>query len=98
MDERTCKENTKMLIEVVERCKSNTHRIDNIEKTQNILHEMNGNIKVLAEQTKTQGDEIKSIKKDVTDIKSKPGKRWDIVITTIITVIVTVMVTYLISK
>ncbi len=73
--------------------KSAHHRIDAVKEDQKILHEMNTNIKLLAQQGTTQACEIKDIKCDVKELKEKPGKRWDLIITVIITTIASSAVT-----
>jgi polyhydroxyalkanoate synthesis regulator protein len=62
------------------------HRIGEVEveikeiKSDNkILHEMNTNIRVLAEQYKTQGTEICSIKSDIKELKDKPSPQETLV-------------------
>jgi polyhydroxyalkanoate synthesis regulator protein len=62
------------------------HRIGEVEveikeiKSDNkILHEMNTNIRVLAEQYKAQGSEICSIKSDIKELKDKPSPQETLV-------------------
>ncbi len=62
-------------------------RVDMLQKNQEILAEMNGNIKVLAEQNKTQNKKIDKIEVDISCLKEIPGQRWEKLITTIITVV-----------
>lgn len=70
-------EQLKELTQTTERSKSNTHRIDKLEEQQTLLHEMNKNIAVIAEQTKDTKEDLKGVKKDVEEIKSKPHKLVD---------------------
>lgn len=72
-------EQLKMLVEVNERSKSNTHRIDEMEKEYRLLYEMNTNIQLIAQQnatTKEDMDEMKRdisiVKNEVADVKSAP--------------------------
>jgi hypothetical protein len=53
------------------------HRIDEVYENQKILMEMNGNIKILAEQNKNQNQKIDKIEKDVSSLKDKPAKKWE---------------------
>ena len=73
-------------------------RIDRIESDNKILHEMNTNIAVLAEQYKVQGGKIECIEIDIRDLKDKPSKRWDLLITVAITAIVTGAISFLIGR
>lgn len=70
-------EQIKELTETTSRSKSNTHRIDKLEEQQALLHEMNKNIAVIAEQTKDTKEDVTGLKKDVEEIKSKPNKLID---------------------
>ena len=65
---------------VEESTKSAHHRIDKVEEDQKILLEMNTNIKLLAEQSKGNTEDIKSMQSDVKEMKEKPSKRWDSVV------------------
>ncbi len=68
--------------------KSMHKRVDSLQKSQEILVEMNGNIKVLAEQNKTQNQKIDKIENDISSLKEIPGQRWEKIINTIITVLI----------
>ena len=86
------------LTEVEERTKSNTHRIDEIEKRQDKLDDLVGTVKVLAEQEKRVEGDVKEIKDDVKSIKDKPAKRWESVVTQIITILVAAIVGFILAK
>ncbi len=87
MDNKACLEHEKELASLKSSYKSLHKRVDDIQKNQQILVEMNGNIKVLAEQNKNQNKKIDKIEEDINCLKEIPGQRWDKLITTIITVI-----------
>lgn len=70
-------EQIKEMAETTARSKSNTHRIDKLEEQQTLLHEMNKNIAVIAEQTKDTKEDVTGLKKDVEEIKSKPNRLID---------------------
>lgn len=70
-------EQIRELAETSSRSKSNTHRIDKLEEQTRLMHEMNKNIAVIAEQTKDTKDDVKSLKTDVEEIKSKPNRLVD---------------------
>lgn len=65
------------LTETEERSKSNTHRIDKLEKQQGEFVELVSSVKVLAEREQNVENDVKEIKSDVKSLTSKPGKRWD---------------------
>ena len=67
----------KRLTDVEARCRSNTHRIDDLEKRQDNLDELVSTVKVLAVREENVESDVKEIKSDVKDLASKPAKRWD---------------------
>lgn len=68
------------LAEVDSRCKSNTHRIDSLEKTTDSIHELAQSVAVMAEGQKHITKDVAEIKTDVQELKSVPKKRWEQVI------------------
>ena len=72
-------------------------KIDAIENKQDIMHEMNTNIKLIAQNQDNQGKEIVTIKTDLKDLKEKPAKRWDLVGTVAITAVASGLVGYVLS-
>lgn len=72
------------LAEVDARSKSNTHRLDAVEKNFDALHELATSVKVMAGELKRQGGAVEEIKTDVTalgskvdGIEKKPGRQWE---------------------
>ncbi|WP_410496502.1 hypothetical protein QTL86_03550 [Cellulosilyticum sp. ST5] len=82
----------KELAETTARSKSNTHRLDKLEENTKLMHEMNRNIAVIAEQTKDTKEDVKSLRTDVEEIKAKPNKLVDSVKQNAIGVIVGALV------
>jgi len=73
-------------------------RMDAIENKQDIMHEMNTNIKIIALNQENQSKEIVTIKCDVKDLKEKPGKRWNTLETVIITALVSGAIALVLNK
>lgn len=72
------------LTEVDARSKSNTHRLDALEQTSQVLNKLATSVEVMAAELKRQGSDVEEIKRDVTNIggkvhamEVKPGKRWE---------------------
>lgn len=72
------------LAEVDARSKSNTHRLDTMEKNFDALHELTTSVKVMAGELQRQGNAVEEIKTDVTalgskvdGIEKKPGRQWE---------------------
>ena len=87
----------KTLVETEARSKSNTHRIDVLEKNQEALNNMATSLAVIAEQQKNMADKVDSIDADVKDLKKVPADRWEKIIMTALTVFVTAVVTLAIN-
>lgn len=86
------------LTEVEERSKSNQHRLDTMEKRQDALEELTSTVKVLAVREEAVESDVKEIKNDVKGLASKPGKRWDNLVTQVIGIIVAAIVGFLLAK
>lgn len=86
------------LTELESRTKSNTHRLDEMEKRQDSLDDLVSTVKVLADREKRVEDDVSEIKDDVKEMKEKPGKRWEGVVDKVIFTAVGALVTYLLLK
>ena len=65
------------LTQVEDRVKSNTHRIEELEKRQDNLDDLVTTVKVLATREENVENDVKEIKTDVKKLTDKPAKRWD---------------------
>lgn len=65
------------LTAVEDRAKSNTKRIDEVEKRQDNLDDLVSTVKVLANREENVESDVKEIKSDVKELTSKSAKRWD---------------------
>lgn len=86
------------MTEVEERSKSNTHRIDTLEKKQDNLDKLVGAVEILADREKRVEGDVKEIKDDVKSIKDKPGKRWESLVTQLITIVVAAVAGFILAK
>ena len=59
------------------RCKSNTHRSNEVQEHQTTLDRLVASVEVLATKQETVEGDVKEIKEDVKAITGKAGKRWD---------------------
>ena len=84
-------EHEKRLTEIEERSKSNSHRIDSLEKRQDNLDELVGTVKVLAVREE-------NVESDVKSLTGKSGKLWDGMIENIIMLIVAAVVGFVLAK
>lgn len=86
------------LTEVEARSKSNTKRLDDLEKRQDNLDELVGTVKVLADREERVENDVKDIKSDVKSLTEKPAKRWDSLIEKIFTVLVGAILGFILSN
>ncbi len=86
------------LTEVEERSKSNTHRLDELEKRQDNLDDLVSTVKVLAVREEAVENDVKEIKSDVKSLTSKPAKRWENLTNQIITILVAAIAGFILAK
>ena len=83
---------------VEERAKSNSHRLDEVEKRQDNLDELVSTVKVLAVREESVENDVKEIKTDVKKLTDKPGQRWDGMISEIIKLLIAGVVGFALSR
>lgn len=86
------------LTEVEGRSKSNTHRLDELEKRQDNLDDLVTTVKVLAVREEAVENDVKEIKSDVKSLTGKPAQRWDNLINQIITILVAAIAGFILAK
>ena len=91
-------EHAEKLAEVEARSKSNTKRIDDMEKRQDNLDELVGTVKVLAVREETVENTVKEIKADVKTLAEKPAKRWDGLVDKIVLTIVGILIGAILTR
>ena len=91
-------EHEKRLTEIEERSKSNSHRIDLLEKRQDNLDELVGTVKVLAVREENVETDVKEIKSDVKSLTGKSGNLWDGMVEKIIMLVVAAVIGFILAK
>lgn len=91
-------EHEKRLTEVEGRSKSNTHRIDELEKRQDNLDDLVSTVKVLAVKEQNVENDVKEIKSDVKKLTNKPGQRWDGLVDKTVWAIAAAIITFLLAR
>lgn len=76
------------------RCKSNQHRIDELEADNKALHQLATSVEVLATKQETIESNVNEIKNDVKTLKALPGSRWEGLTKAVVTAIVSGLVGY----
>lgn len=81
-----------------QRCKSNSHRIDQLEKQQENLEKLISAVAVIADkQTRLEAD-VGDIKRDIKTMAEKPGKRWESLIDKIVSILVAALMGYALAR
>lgn len=86
------------LTEVEERSKSNSHRLNDVEKRQDNLDELVGTVKVLAVREKQVEADVKEIKGDVKSLTGKSGQKWETLVTEALKILVAAVLGFIIAK
>lgn len=80
------------------RCKSNSHRIDELEADNRALHQLATSVAVLATKQEAIEENVNEIKADVKSIKALPGSRWEAVVKGLITAILAGLIGFALAK
>lgn len=83
---------------VEQRSKSNSHRLEALEKQTEALNTLATSVAVMAEKVETTGDKVDSLCVDVQEIKQKPAKRWETVTAQVISILVAAVLGYIIAR
>lgn len=86
------------LTETEERCKSNTHRLADVEKRQDSLDKLVTSVEVLATREAAVESDVKEIKADVKGLTAKPGKRWDSMVDKAVWAIAGAVIVYILGQ
>ena len=86
------------LTEVEERAKSNSHRLDEVEKRQDNLDELVSTVKVLAVREENVEKDVKEIKTDVKNLSDKPAKRWDNFVDKVVWAVAAAVIAFILGK
>lgn len=86
------------LTAVEDRSKSNTKRLDDLEKRQDNLDDLVSTVKVLAVREEAVENDVKEIKNDVKSLASKPAKRWESLVNQLITILVAAIAGFILAK
>ena len=91
-------EHEKRLTAVEEREKSNSHRLDDLEKRQDNLDKLVSTVEVLAVREKNVEDSVEEIKADVKTLTGKSGQRWDGLVDKIVWAIAAALIGFVLAQ
>ena len=90
--------NEHRLTELEAHSKEHERRLNEMEKRQDDLEDLTTTVKTLADREARVEDDVKEIKTDVKNLASKPGKRWDALVSQIITIVVAAVAGFVLAK
>ena len=73
-------------------------QINELKTLEATVHKLATTVEVMVREQKDTGKKVDKLTSEFEEIKEKPAKRWDTVITVAITVIVTAFLTYVVTK
>nr|DAM33513.1 MAG TPA: hemolysin [Caudoviricetes sp.] len=86
------------LAKVEERSKSNSHRLDAVEKNTEAVNHLATSVAVMAERMEVTGDKVDGLCSDVQDLKAEPGKRWKFVVEKAVYIAVSAVMGYILAR
>lgn len=86
------------LSHVEDRSKSNTHRLDEVERKQEDMTELVQSVATIAQKQTDMDADVREIKADVKTLAAKPGKRWEAIVDKALLAVVTALVGYILLK
>ena len=86
------------LQETTDRSTRNEGRIKKLESESAALHQLATSVAVMAEQLKTMNKSVSTLTNEVEELKEKPGKRWESVVSTVIVGTATALLGFLLAK
>ena len=83
---------------VEQRSKSNSHRLDALEKQTEALNSLTTAVAVMTEKVDNCGESVAGLRADVQEIKQKPARRWEFVVERAIYIVVAAVVGYFLAR
>lgn len=84
--------------EMEARGKSNTHRLDALEKNQKALNELTTSVKVLATEQSAMKTDIGEIKTGLKTLTDKPAKRWEAIVDKTIWLVAGALIAFVLAQ
>lgn len=91
-------EHERRLTEVETRCKSNSHRIEELESRQDNLETLASSVSALAIREERMESDVKEIKADVKTLTEKPAKRWDAIMDKIVWAVLAAIIAFVLGR
>ena len=92
------KEELERFVEIEQRSKSNTRRIDKIENQTESIHELAISTKELAIEVKAMREELNKIDKRVLAIEDKPRQKYELIWGYVVSVVIGIIISFIFIK
>ena len=86
------------LTKVEERSKSNSHRLDEVERRQDDLDKLVSSVSVLAAKQEQVETDVKEMKADVKTLIGKPARRWDAMVDKVLWAVVAAVIAFVLGR
>ena len=86
------------LQETTDRSIRNEGRIKKLEGENAALHQLATSVAVMAEQMKSMNASVSTLTNDVEELKGKPGKRWEDIVSKVIWAVLSALIAFLLAK
>ena len=86
------------LTEVEARSKSNTKRIDKLEKSTEAINKLATSMEVMVVKQEEVAETVGKLDKKVGDLEAKPGKRWDALVDKVIWAVAAALIGFLLAQ
>lgn len=83
---------------VEQRSKSNSHRLEALEKQTEAVNRLATSVAVMAEKVETTGDKVDSLCVDVQEIRQRPAKRWETVTAQVVSILIAAALGYILAR
>lgn len=91
-------EHERRLAETESRSKSNTKRIEELERTTDTIQQLATSVAVMAEQMRTMNGSLASLSNKVETLEAEPAKKWRFVVEKSICFVVGAIIAYVLSQ
>lgn len=86
------------LASVESRCKSNSRRLEALEKQTEAVNNLATSVAVMSERVGVTGEKVDSLCSDVQELKAEPGKRWKFVVEKAIYIVVSAAMGFILAR
>jgi hypothetical protein len=86
------------LQETTDRSTRNEGRIKKLENENAVLHQLATSVAVMAEQLRMMNTSVSTLANEVEELKEKPGKRWESVVSAVLLGLTTALLGFILAK